>query len=266
MDLEVTLPPSAQEISPILIVSPTSHAGTALLQRMMCQSSNGLCYGDNTFEELLSIVEWSTSLIDAHQGRQENEERVLAAALGRRPERWMPDLAPEFRIHMSSVFSTVYNLPHTAQAFAQENGYDVWGMIRGDMPAALLSDLLSVFPNGKAVLVHRNPFDTARDMLRDDPLADVNGLCNAWSLGMDGYLKTGHMRLAKLRYEDAVEDPGKFADAFSKAAGLNGLSADTVDAGDEASSGGDRELSDAERSMIAERCADMLAVYYPDLV
>lgn len=265
MDFEVTLPPLAQTIQPVMIVSPTSHCGTAMLQRAMCCSGNAVCYGDNVFEELLSIVEWATSLIEAHHERREPAEESLAAALERKPKKWMPDLAPEFKLHMSSIFSTIYNIPHTAQQFATENGYDVWGMIRNDMPPPLLADLLSVFPSGKAILIHRNPFDAARDLLRDHPQADLTDFCKTWSLGMDGYLKIRHERLIKLRYEDAEMIADAFIEKLAAATGSTGMTAESLEAGSESETTSGRELTDNERNLIAINCANMLAVYYPDL-
>ncbi len=265
MDLQVTLPPVAQSISPIMITAPTSHGGTALIQRVMCRGANGLCYGDNMFEQTLSIIDWATSLIDQHRERQDDEETALASALSGNPGKWLPDAAPEFRQHMSSIFSTVYNIPHLAEAFAKEQSRDVWAMIRSALPAPLMSDLLSIFPNGKAVIIHRNPFDTAADLLRDHPDVDLQAFAEEWTLGMNGYLRFGDERVLKLRYEDAIDDAAAFAGTLAGFTGLSGIGADEIDAGSEAELDGEISLNEDQRSVLASACADMLTVHYPEL-
>ncbi|MEQ8664790.1 MAG: sulfotransferase [Rhodospirillales bacterium] len=265
MDLEVTLPPTAQTISPIMITAPTSHGGTALLQRAICKSENAICYGDNLFEQILSIVDWSTSLIEQHRPRQALEEEALANALTRSPLKWMPDLAPEFRQHMSSIFSVIYNIPHLAEQFALEQDRAVWAMIRQEIPAPLMNDLLSMFPNGKAIIVHRNPFDTIADLLQDRPDSDVSSLCELWNMGMDGYLRFSDARALKLRYEDSTDDPAGFAEKVAEFTGIRGFPTSGIDAGNEAENEATHTLNDVRIGEIRTACADMLTVYYPEL-
>lgn len=265
MDLEVTLPPTAQTISPIMITAPTSHAGTALLQRAICMSDNAICYGDNLFEQQLSIIDWATSLIEQHRPRQTLEEEALANALTRKPMKWMPDLAPEFRQHMSAIFSVIYNLPHSAEQYALDQERPVWAMIRQEIPSPLMSDLLSMYPNGKAIFIHRNPFDTVSDMLHDRPDTDVNATCELWNLAMEGYLRFSNERALKIRYEDSTDDPDGFAAKISEFTGINGLPASGIDAGNEAENEGAHPLDEAHVETIRTACADMLTVYYPEL-
>lgn len=264
MDFELTLPPTAEAISPLMITAPASHSGTALLQRAINGSSNGLCYGDNLFEEVLSIFEWATTLIEQHRPRREMEDTAIQTILKGETGLWKPDAAPEFTQHMSAIFSVIYNIPHLADSFAKEQGRDTWGMIRAALPAPVLGDLLSVFPNGKAVFVYRHPIEIARDQLRDAPDIPLASICDAWNICMNGYLKFSNDRLLKLRYEDAVDDPAALLDKVASFASLEDMALGAFPAGSEAETESGRALSDAERETILSSCEDMLAVYYPD--
>ena len=265
MDLEVTLPTTAQTISPIMITAPTSHSGTALLQRGICKSENAICYGDNMFEEMLSLIDWSTTLIEQHRPRQAMEDEALASAMTRTPAKWMPDVAPEFRQHMSSIFSVIYNIPHSAEQYAAEQGRPIWAMIRQEVPSLLMGDLLSMFPSGKAIFIHRNPFDTIADVLHDRPDEDVNALCELWNMSMDGYLRLNDPRTLKLRYEDATDDAAAFAENIADFTGIKGFPTSGIEAGNEAENDGAHTLDEAQVETIRTACADMLTVYYPEL-
>ena len=181
MELEVTLPPSAEKISPIFITAPCNHAGGALLQRSVSASSNGFCYGDNIFDEVLSQIDWAFELIERHQRDKVQEQKVLENTLDGKPGTWMPELAPPHDIYMASLLSAIYNLPHTAQHFAHEQSRDIWMMARASVPATRMGDLLSIFPTSKGIFIHRNPLDIVRDTLTDKPGTNVTDICVMWN-------------------------------------------------------------------------------------
>lgn len=265
MDFEVTLPPLAQSITPLMVTAPTHHAGTTLVQQAINTSRNGLCYGDNLFEELLSVIEWATSVIEAHHNSGNTSDDSLEAALARELDGWAPELAPSFSLHMSSVFSTIYNVPGTAQSFAEENGFDVWAMIRADMPVDLLVDLLGVFPGGKAIVLQRNPFDVAAATVAETPDTDLGLLCESWNLGMDGLLKVKHERMTPLKYEDAEADPAAFVTSLSALTGIADINVDRLAANLATARANVPPLAVDQRARIAGCCEDMLAAFYPEL-
>jgi len=266
MNLEVTLPPNASMIAPLFITAPCNHSGGAMLQRLICTHENGICFGDNLFDEVLSLIDWSVALIDRHQNTREPEAHVLAQAIAGKPARWMPELAPPFDLYTSSLFSVVYNLPYTTQEFARENGRDVWGMARAGVAASRIGDLLSVFPQSKAIFIYRNPMDVVRDRKRDMPQSVITEVCAEWNLSMRDYLAAPTDRLTKIRYEDTQSDSAKTQELLETITGLNGLSLDVLSEGNEAELESNLELTEQEVAQIQLQCADMLAVYYPEMI
>lgn len=266
MELEVTLPTRASEIAPIFITSPCNHSGAALLQRAICATQSGICFGDNMFDEILSLVNWAIELIERHQTLKSAEAQVLEQALNNKPTKWMPELAPPFDLYTSSLFSVIYNLPYTAQQFANEKGFNIWALSRASVQATRINDLLSVFPNSTAIFIHRNPIDTARDRMRDDPATDIPALCHEWSTSMQGYLQSSSPKITKLRYEDAVNDTDRFVSTLETATGLSGFDVHDLTGGVEAETESSFELNEQQKNDIRAHCADMLAVYYPELV
>lgn len=266
MEMEVTLPPSAEQIRPIFITSPCNHAGAALIQRSVSMSTNGFCYGDNLFDEIMSQIDWAFGLIERHQNNKEREQQVLDDALNRKPSTWMPELAPPHDIYMASLLSVIYNLPHTAQHCVQENGRDIWMLARASVAASRMNDLLSIFPTSKGIFVHRNPLDIVRDTMRDAPGSNVTDICVMWNDMMSEYLTFQSDRLLKLCYEDAQTNPDAFATSIEEFSGVTGLQGNILDAGSEAELESSFELSPEVERQIKVQCEDMLAVFYPTLV
>jgi len=265
MELEVTLPPSAEQIHPIFITSPCNYSGGALLQRSVCASTDGFCYGDNLFDEVLSQMDWAFELIDRHQAAKDHEQNTLENALSGSPATWMPDLAPSHEIYMASLMSGIYNLPHTAQHFAKQQDKNVWMMARAGVSAPRMNDLLALFPSSKAIFIHRNPLDVVRDALRDRPGTAINELCTNWNTMMREYLTFQSDRMLKLTYEYAQLDADAFTNTLQEFTGTTGLQGTVSDAGVEAELSSQYELSPDIEQQIKLQCGDMLAVYYPEL-
>ncbi len=266
MDIEVKLPPVADTLSPIFVVSPCNHSGGALLQRAVCESENGFCYGDNLFDEITSLLDWSVGLLERHQKQKSIEEDVLKDALERAPSKWMPELAPEFDLYMASLFSSVFNLPFTAQDFAKQNGRDVWMVTRASVPAWRLNDLLSIFPKSKAIIIYRNPLDIVRDALRDRPETNIRDVCELWNASMKDFLSISIDRILKLKYEDATEQTEAFLSHLEDFTDIRGLRNDTIACDNEAETDSQYELGQDLKVLVQKNCEDMLAVYYPHLV
>lgn len=265
MDIEITLPATAEKLFPILITSPCNHSGGALLQRAVCQSDNAICFGDNMFDEVNSLVDWAGGLIERHETQLESEKKILSAALDRKSQTWMPELALPFDIYTRALLSVVYNLPFSAQDFASANGRDIWMMARASIPCERLDLLLSLFPKGKAIFIYRNPFDIVRDAMRDNPNANVREICKSWTTMMDEYLKFSHKSLMKIRYEDAIENTEEFITSLEKFTAVKGLSKDIIQVSCEAEIDSEFELNSDLTSIISTLCEDMLAVHYPTL-
>lgn len=266
MELEVTLPPNASMIAPVFITSPCNHSGGAKMQRLMCSHEKGICFGDNLFDEVLSLIDWAVGLIERHQMTREPELAVLEQTLAGTPARWMPELAPSFELYASSLFSVIYNLPYTTQEFAQQNGRDVWGMARAGIAASRMGDLLSVFPQSRGIFIYRNPIDVVRDRKRDVPDMGIAEICAEWNLSMRDYLAAPSERLTKIKYEDTVSDAATIRESLQEITGLGDLSLEILSEDNESELDAAVELTDADIAQIKQQCGDMLAVYYPDMV
>lgn len=265
MELEIILPPSAENISPIFITSPCNHSGGALLQRSICRSQNGFCYGDNLFDEVQTLIDWAFQLLNRHQEAKEREQKLLNQAMAGETQIWMPELAMPHETYMASLLSVIYNLPHTAQHYAQQQGRDVWMMARAGVPSDRMVDLLAVFPSSKSIFIHRNPLDVVRDALRDRPDTNINDICSLWNDMMRNYLTTKSDRLLKLCYEDALIHQDEFVTAVEDFTGVKGLQGNITNAGIEAELDSTLELSENQVSQVKNQCEDMLAVFYPEL-
>ncbi len=266
MELDVILPPKAETIAPITITSPGNHAGAAMLQSAICASDNAICYGDNFYDEISSLLDWAINLIERHQNIRSVEEKVLNAALEREPAKWMPELAPPYDLYTASIFSVVYNLPFTAQSFAQQNGRDIWAIARSNIRSSRMMDMISVFPRSHGIFIYRNPMNIVRDAICDNPDSDVANICDAWSATMRDYLSLSSEKVLKLRYEDASDTPDDVIQTIENFTGITGLRADIIARNNEAELLEADQLDDDMIASIKNKCADMLAVYYPEMV
>lgn len=265
MELEVILPSNAEKIAPIFVTSPMNYNGGALLQRMACASDNGFCYGDNLLDEILSQIDWAFELVERHQNAKENEKMILQNALDRNPATWMPELGPPLDLYTASLMSVIYNLPHTAQHYALEQGRSVWMVGRAAIAVSRLKDMLGIFPQSKIIIIHRNPLDTIRDALRDRPTSDVRELCISWNVMMRDYLGIKSDRVLKILYESAQTNSEEFRNELEEFTGLQGTTDQIINTGSEAELPSSFELSNTLENQIKDLCADMLAVYYPHL-
>lgn len=53
--------PLPENLSPIFISSPLGRSGTTLLQRLICSSDNGICYGESLAQDFLNYFEYFRS-------------------------------------------------------------------------------------------------------------------------------------------------------------------------------------------------------------
>jgi hypothetical protein len=263
MDIEITLPSTSEKTFPIFITSPCNHSGGALLQRAVCGSQNGFCFGDNFYDEISSLVDWAGGLIDRHKQLKDSEEMILNAALDRQPKSWMPELSLPFDLYIGSLLSVVYNLPFTAQTYIAEIDREIWMTSRASISSERLDLLLSLFPKGKAIFIYRNPVDMVRDAMRDNPEVNIRSLCATWNTMMHDYLKFSHTNLLKIRYEDATEQTPDFIAALEDFTAVKGLQKNIIQVSCEAEIDSSFELNSDLTSLVGTLCEDMLAVYYP---
>ncbi len=263
MDIEITLPTTAEKTFPIFITSPCNHSGGALLQRAVCASENAICFGDNFYDEIGSLVDWAGGLIDRHKKLKDSEENILKAALDRNPKTWMPELALPFNLYTGSLLSVVYNLPFTAQSYLEDIDRDIWMTSRASIPSERLDLLLSLFPKGKAIFIYRNPFDTVRDAMRDKPDSNIREICKMWNNMMADYLQFANDNLIKIRYEDALDNTEEFIATLEEFTDVKGLSKEILQVSSEAEMDSSFELNSDFKSLVEALCEDMLAVYYP---
>ena len=266
MVLSVNAPPGAHELSPTFITAPAPHNGTSLLQRLICTSEEGICYGDNLADEILSLVDWAMAMIQRHQEYTDQEADVLAKALDRTPNKWMPELAPAFDPYMSALFSVLYNLPQAAADFAKTEGREQWSVSKPGIPAQRASELLSLFPKARVIFIHRNPLSAFRDHLRDAPGANIEEFGKTWNTHCRDYLALSSDRVLKLRYEDAVESPEAFIQGLEAFTGCTISLPDDVQDKNEAESTTNTQITAEQKGLLQAYCSDMLSVYYPSLV
>ena len=266
MEQKIILPSNADDILPTFITAPTNHSGGAMLQRAFCSAENSICYGDNMFDEVLSLIDWAVSLIERHNDQEEWETKYLEQVLERNPATWMPELGPQHDIYSASLISVVYNLPNVAQGYAEEQGRGVWMLSRAGVPSSRMNDLASIFPNSKSIFIHRNPIDLARDTLKDRPDSNVREVCEAWNTAMRDFLSYSSDRLLKVRYEDAIENTNGFIQSLEDFTGAKGINPAVITTGSESESDSDYEMGDDLTALVQSQCSDMLAVYYPELI
>ena len=266
MELEVILPPTAEKIAPIFVTSPTNHSGGGLIQRTVCASTNGICFGDNLFDEFLSQIDWALELVERHQTAKDIEQSLLNNVLNGEVRTWMPELGLPLDLYTAALMSVIYNLPHTAQSYAKEESRSIWMVARASVAGTRLIDLLNLFPMAKMVIIHRNPLDIIRDALRDHPTLDISELCQTWNQYMRDYLDIKSDRVIKLHYEHAQSDVEGFSQALTSFTGIEGITEQLRNAGCEAELSSESELSETLVAQIQSNCTDMLSVYYPDLV
>src|SRR3989338_10877183 len=114
MKIEVSLPEAAMTLSPLIVTAPVERSGTTLIQRLICSSNNGICYGENLFVEFLDMLAYTVSKIQYHSNNKVSEEEGLKSVLEGRADRWIPDLSPGHGDYLYAIINIFYVLPRFA--------------------------------------------------------------------------------------------------------------------------------------------------------
>ncbi len=268
MSLTVSMPAHAREIAPLLVSSPIDGCGTGVVQRMMCGTGNGLCYGDNLFLEVLSTLDRAGEAVQYHAEHRETEARRLEQVLAGQTDNYMVDLAPAFDGYISALFSMVYNLPHYAQHYAREVGRPVWGMVLAAQSVQRLHDLLYCFPMSRVIYVLRNPYDAVASQRYAQQSPGSNSpivLAEQWATGVGAIRSLGEERVHVVRFEDLVNGTGTAA--LAAFAGLEGLddSAARQSGVGEPGALAQAILSPEEIATVKSTVGDVGQEFYPDV-
>jgi hypothetical protein len=192
--------------SPVFILASGVRCGSTLLQRFLCSHPDVMIWGDPG-----GLPDNLRHALDAFTNRRGEEE--LGRFLDRGADSWIAYMRPDASTVVAAARSFLLELFETP---AMALGRPTWGFkdVASDVDAALF--LQSIFPGARFIHLTRSLRACVASQLswveagvwsREQLLASIQ----TWMHVNQGFLSTralGLSSLARLRYEDLVQDPG----------------------------------------------------------
>lgn len=214
-------------LSPLIVTAPVERSGTTLVQRLICSSNNGICYGENLFVEVLDMLAYATAKIQYHAADRASEEKGLQSVLEGKADRWIPNLSPAHDDYLYAIISIFYVLPRFADQYSNSIGRPIWGMKRPSLSYGAVVQLLSLLPKAKVLYVYRDIFACVRSAKARKFIENEDGVAKMaedWSHNLSAAIdKPDNGGLHLIRYEDLVAAPGREIARLERATGVRGI-------------------------------------------
>ncbi|MGK2740808.1 sulfotransferase [Tepidicaulis sp. LMO-SS28] len=277
--------PLPENLSPIFISSPLGRSGTTLLQRLICSSDNGICYGESLAQDFLNYFEYFSKRLQGLEAREKQNAEYWEAILNGRTDFWMPGLELPGGAGKQALLNAALQVPLSAAQMSNELGRPIWAIKKPTVGLDSLIAPMRYLSSMNVIYIYRDPFDTLRSYKARgwlDNLEKVAEYARLWVINtafievlgeLDDHAKA---RLHVVRYEDFVADTEKGVDELCDFADLDGVSHEAADvkinsfSPTHAERAIDRNyvepepLTDEEIGIIADVCADRLAALYPE--
>ena len=269
-----------EAITPLIVSSPVGRSGTTLVQRLLCSSQNGICYGENTFEEVSQLAGFLCQRIRFHLSNRDSELQGLKEVLEKKTDRWMPDLAPEYDGYQSALLSTFYTLPLFLQDYSRNIGRSLWGMKKPGLEPETIQDIFLLLPRARMIYIYRDIFDCIRSAKarKFTPTLDsVRLLCRRWQRNLTSITDViDEENCFILQYEHLSQEPEQYIQALEQWSGVKGINLDVMKVKVNTWVGEEKnghsavqyippaELTAEEIAVITETTEETYRVFYPD--
>lgn len=268
--------------APIVVTSPTPRSGTTLVQRLICSSQNGVCFGENVAERLFDFSKFAegvNNFVETHRERGKLEwEKLLSGD----SEFWMVSLELPGDQSKNAALIAYYAYMQYHAVCAAQLGRPVWGAKSPAQPVSSIGKLSQFFPNTKCIYVYRNVFDVvksckSRDWIKSEE--DLRRYCSDWVRNTEiiAALKTQRIsavnRLITIEYERIISHRDEVIDKIEAFTGLNEIKRSVLD--QKVNTWSDdvtlkskylepAGLTVAEVEIITELCGAQMEVLYPN--
>ncbi len=213
-------------ISPIIVLSPIQRAGTTLIQRLLCSSSNALIYGDTVGQEVEFFAKYASARGAMLRYQQSDFVPVRQAVLAGNVSDFITPLAPTLETYLDGFRQAALGWLDGCQHEAVEVGRPVWGWKLAGADGSTLAQLAAWFPEAKWIWIERDLDDCLRSAKAAKMFEDAAG-----AVAMAGFAHASRQAFAALKVNSLRLDYGTMIasptetihqlDAFTGARGLD---------------------------------------------
>jgi hypothetical protein len=219
--------------APIFVTSPTTRAGTTLLQRLITSSENGVCYGEFAGRRIAHLCEYAHNEILLIQKNERKQAREWADVLKGNVDYWMVglDLPGDFAKHALVGMIQFYRQHYDEATKLIEK--DVWAVKSPTLEFTKIARMADLINDLKCIYVYRNIYEVIRSQKTKGWLTSREKLveaCTEWVTNTQviAALKKKNFEnlpamLHVIEYEDLVLNLDRNIRAIEAFCGLRGI-------------------------------------------
>ncbi|WP_417671417.1 sulfotransferase [Roseibium sp.] len=269
-------------LGPLIITSTLPRSGTTLLQRLITNSSNGICFGENLagrFFALADLVHEAVYSVDTELSNISKEWEQIRAG---KTDFWMPRLDLPDDHSKNALLLTLNTYSQYHATVAAELGRPVWGMKLPGQKIDAVARISKYVPNSKCILIYRNIYDVIKSYKGREALngeVDLKEICQKWVSNSEIVVRALKQddfqvqNLLILKYEEFVDDYEKGVASLKEFTGLEDIDMSVTERKLNSWYKTKHmvhvyqepvELTHAEKSVIENVCSKTMAVLYPE--
>ena len=195
------------DLSPVLIMAPTTRCGSTLVQRAINEANGAIIYGENFLlvEKMPNML--LGNLASNYSAKIQAVDATLRTFLegdkGMDASGLLPDYARYRRLLLESFYRVVAFYRDESRA----SGYERWGMKHQVQDAGSLRYFLRMLPQFKAITLYRDVLAVARSVRARWPenlqnAQQYHELGRAWQANLRFLRNIRPERMLQVRYED----------------------------------------------------------------
>lgn len=267
------IPEAYQQLSCVLLTSPTAQSGTSLLQRVLNGSQQIIIYGENQGVMLTHVANFLCDVhVQALPQVDYNAQRLARIVAGD-TDFWHPDLLPDVVAYARLWRDFFYGVLDNNQQFSQQLGRSLWGVKQAGLTPLVIARLRALLPQLKVIYVYRNVYDVlsaAKAKLDACTPQQVKQLAVTWQQNMMFLQHPVAAHSLCLCYEEIVRAPSQCITQLQTFLGVSDLSlhAFATRINTIASTEGQyippSQLTAEERTILYRHAGKTMQRYYPD--
>jgi len=198
--------------APTIIVSSSPRAGSTLVQRLLCSSSNTIIYGDPVGQEIEFLVTYAETKKHFYAQNAARIDPLRKAVLAGDDLRFIASMMPERHKVERALESVVGKWIDACSQDASEAGREFWGWkVAGGNPF-VIGLLPQWFPEARIITLTRDLADVVKSAKADGHFRCEDGLkhfCESWISGeeaINALRATRGDRVLALDFSDMIHN------------------------------------------------------------
>ena len=271
------------DLKPVFVISSLTRTGTTLVQRLICSSDNGICFGEKLFKDLTITMDYVFQTAKHDLSMMQYYNDILEKVSNGDVNTWMPELYPEMYEYLEYLFKSLYSLSYSVQNYANSIKKPIWGAKNPKITANDCYKILTMFQGSKIIYLYRDIYSVlksqkARKFVNNESELIIE--CNKWTANIsDIHIPDiyNHKRLMVVNYDTITNDFDTFVTELETFTGLTNINREviktkvnTFDGEKEQGYSKDKyiapeKLTDREMLIIKQLCGKELKRFYPHL-